>query len=53
MQMDMDKIQFDSRYEIETVATALIEYVTKHPNTGQAKTIQELIELLDVMHMCW
>lgn len=49
----MDKIQFESRYEIEAVATALIEYVTKHPNTGQAKTLEALIDKLDVMAMSW
>lgn len=53
MQMDMDKIQFDSRYEIEAVATALAEYVTKHPNAGQVRTLEELIDLLEVMHMNW
>lgn len=53
MKKEMDTIQFETRYEVQAIAMALIDYVKDHPNKGQVKTVKELIALLDVMDMEW
>ena len=50
MKVDMDKLQFESRREIEAVMKALDEYLGKHPDD---ETVKELMEKLDYMHMVW
>lgn len=49
----MDTIQFESRYEVQAIALALMDYVKEHPNDGKANTVRELANLLDVMDMEW
>ena len=50
MIMDMDTIQFESRREIEAIMKVLDEWLDMHPND---KTVEELYNKLDVMHMNW
>lgn len=53
MRKDMDCIQFESRWEIEEVISALEEWQKSHKSDNKADTVKRLIELLDVMHMEW
>ena len=53
MKKNMDTVTFESRCEIQAVAIALMEYISKHPNDGKAETLKELVNLLDVMDMEW
>lgn len=48
MKLDMDKIQFESRNEIDSIVKALEQ--SKDKNT---KEVKELIGLLDSMYMSW
>lgn len=50
MKMELDTIQFESRHEIGTIINALEEWQEEH---GENATVQELIDKLDVMSMCW
>lgn len=53
MQKDMDKIQFESRYEIEEIMKVIDKYVKQNPSEKNNKTLERLFDLLDVMHMEW
>lgn len=48
MQIDMDKIQFESRTEI----WAIMEALEASPKKDD-ETVKRLMDLLDVMAMCW
>ena len=48
MKAEGDKIQFESRREIEDIMAALI----KSENVDN-ESVKELIKKLDLMHMCW
>lgn len=53
MKKNMDKIIFESRWEIEEVMSALEEWQKSHKSDSKKETVQKLINLLDVMHMEW
>lgn len=53
MQKNMDKIRFESRYEIDEVVEALETFTKEHPNARQKDTVKRLCDLLDVMYMEW
>ena len=53
MKKNMDKIIFESRWEIEEVMVALEEWQKTHKSDSKKETVQKLINLLDVMHMEW
>lgn len=53
MKKDMDKIVFESRYEISEVIQALEEWQKSHKSDSKADTVERLIGLLDVMSMEW
>lgn len=54
MKKDMDKIIFESRWEIGEVITALKEWQKTHgAKDEKADTVKRLIDLLDVMSMEW
>lgn len=53
MKKCMDKIQFESRYEIDEVVKALDTFLKEHPNSEERETIKKLSNLLDVMYMEW
>ena len=53
MILDMDKIQFESRYEISVIIKALEEWQENHRSNSDNDTIQELIDKLDAMLMSW
>ena len=51
MKMDMDKIQFESRVEINEIIHALEEYQKQIDLSSEI--VQEFIDKLNVMSMCW
>lgn len=53
MKKIMDKIQFESRHEIDTVMNALDTFLEEHPDEKEKETIKKLSSLLDVMYMEW
>lgn len=53
MTKDMDKIQFESRGEIDEVACALQEWLDKNKQDKKSKTVERMIDLLDAMYMSW
>lgn len=50
MIMEMDTIQFESKFEIEAVMKVLDKWLDMHPDD---KTVEELFNKLDVIHMNW
>ena len=53
MKKDMDKIIFESRYEVGEVIQALEEWQKSHKSDSKADTVKRMIDLLDVMSMEW
>ena len=53
MKKTMDKIQFESRAEVGEVMNALEKYLTDHPSARESRTVNRLIDLLEVMDMEW
>lgn len=53
MKKDMDKIVFESRYEIDEIIEALETFAKEHPNARQKETVKRMSNLLDVMYMEW
>lgn len=51
MKKNMDKIQFESQYEIDEVADALDMFLREHPNARGKETVKKLSDLLDVMYV--
>lgn len=50
---NMDKIQFESRREIETIMNAISKYVEQNPEEKENKTLEEFCGHLDIMHLSW
>lgn len=55
MQVNMDKLQFESRREIESVMLALEYYLenNKKKSSFDAEVVKEALDKLCVMHMEW
>lgn len=53
MKQIMDKIQFESRAEIQEVMNVLEKYVEAYPKDKDNAKVKELYNLLDYMHMVW
>ena len=53
MKMNLDTIQFESRYEIRNILQALEKYQEEHPTSDIINDVKRLIDLLDVMDMNW
>ncbi len=53
MKKNMDKIQFESRHEIDRVIDALDTFLKEHPDAGGKETVKQLSGLLDAMYMEW
>ena len=49
----MDKIQFENKYEIDEVISALETFSQEHPSAREKDTIQKLCKLLDAMYVEW
>lgn len=53
MKLEMDTIQFESRWEIGAIIKALEEWQDTHKSDDKSEYVQELINKLDVMSMTW
>lgn len=53
MKQVLDKIQFESRIEIDEVVECLHTFLEEHPDASGKETVRELSDLLDVMYMEW
>ena len=53
MTMSRDKIQFQSRHEIDEVASALDTFMKEHPDSREKEAVKKLSALLDVMYIGW
>lgn len=53
LKRDMDKIQFESRREIENILKVIDNYVKQNPEEKKNETLKRLFDLLDVMDMEW
>lgn len=53
MKKDMDKIQFESRREIEAIMDVIAKYIEQNPSEKENVTLNELYNYLDVMHLSW
>lgn len=53
MKQDMDKIQFEYRYELNDLMEVIDKYVKQNPEEKNNKTLKRFFELLDVMDMQW
>lgn len=53
MKLEMDKIIFDDRYEVDEIEDALDTYINEHPDSRSIKTVKKLSKLLDAMYMSW
>lgn len=49
----MDKIQFESRIEIENIMETISKYVNQNPEEKNNKDLKRLYDLLDWMDMEW
>ena len=53
MKKDMDKIQFEYRYEVQELMKVIDKYVKQNPAEKENKTLERFFDLLDVMAMEW
>lgn len=53
MKKDTDKIQFESRREIETIMDIINRYVEQNPDEQNNETLKKFYGLLDAMHLSW
>lgn len=53
MKKDMDKIQFEYRYEIQELMKVIDKYVKQNPAEKENKTLERFFDLLDAMDMEW
>lgn len=54
MKLDMDTIQFESRWEIDDIICALQEWQKSHSTKDEKiNTVNELTRKLEVMYMNW
>ena len=51
MKNDMDKIQFEYRYEVQERMKVIDKYVKQNPAEKENKTLERFFDLLDVMDM--
>lgn len=53
MKKEMDKIQFEYRYEAQELMKVIDKYVKQNPAEKENKTLERFFDLLDVMDMEW
>lgn len=53
MKLDMDKIVFEDRTEIDEIASALDTFLKEHPNARERDSAVKLVNMLDSMYMSW
>lgn len=53
MKRELDKIQFESRAEIQNLLQVIDQYVQQNPDEKNNKTLERFFDLLDIMEMEW
>ena len=53
MKLNMDKIQFEHRYEIQELMNVIDKYVKQNPDEKNNKILEEFFNKLDAMDMSW
>lgn len=53
MKLDMDKIVFEDRTEIDEIASALDTFLKEHPEAREKESAKKLMNMLDSMYMSW
>jgi len=53
MKRDMDKIQFESRRELEAIMDVIAKYTEQNPEEQNNEILKEFYGYLDVMHLSW
>lgn len=53
MKLNMDKIQFEQRYEIQELMNVIDKYVKQNPDEKNNKILEEFFNKLDAMDMSW
>lgn len=53
MKLEMDKIIFEDRCEVDEIENALEMFAREHPKAGSIETVTKLSKLLDAMYMSW
>lgn len=53
MKQELDKIQFEHRYEIQALMKVIDRYVKQNPTEKDNATLQRFFDCLDVMDMTW
>lgn len=53
MKLNMDKIQFEHRYEIQELMKVIDKYVKQNPDEKNNKILEEFFNKLDAMDMSW
>ena len=53
MKKEMDKVQFEYRYEVQELKRVSDKYVKQYPAEKENKTLERFFDLLDVMDMEW
>ncbi len=53
MKLNMDKIQFEHRYEIQELRNVIDKYVKQNPDEKNNKILEEFFNKLDAMDMSW
>ena len=53
MKLNMDKIQFEQRYEIQELMNVIDKYGKQNPDEKNNKILEEFFNKLDAMDMSW
>lgn len=53
MKVNMDKVQFEYRTEVDAVSTALEEWLETHKTDKRAEDVKSMIDKLEAMYMAW
>lgn len=53
MKRNMDKIQFESRSEVQEILNVIEKYVDAYPKEKDNRILKDLYNKLDVMDMEW
>lgn len=53
MKSNMDKIEFESRREVQEIMKVIDKYISQNPSEKDNDILKEFFNLLDVMDMTW
>lgn len=53
MKLEMDKVQFEYRSEVDNISTVLQEWLAKNKSDEKANDVKEMIDKLETLYMTW